>query len=150
MIHCQDPSNLPPPLAHHLRHYAAMSAREAKGKCHMVCDSIRRWFPHLTIVVGAVEWSGSPTVHCWLEHHGRVIDPTRQQFGAWPVVFWRAKKQDLTAMGFYRQVGDYMAAHPEAKRKEILAAVADVVYRDDGLHPVKAFKADCSAIVEGL
>ena len=126
MIHCQDPSDLPPLLAHHLRHYAAMSAREAKGKCHMVCASVRRWFPHLTIVVGAVEWSGSPTVHCWLEHDGRVIDPTRQQFGAGPVTFWKAK------------------------RKEILAALAEVVYRDDGLHPVKAFKAECSVVVEGL
>jgi len=150
VIHCQDPSDLPPLLAHHLRHHASMSAREAKGKCHMVCDSIRRWFPHLTIVVGAVEWSGSPTVHCWLEHDGRVIDPTRQQFGAGPVTFWKAKKQDLTAMGFYRQVGDYMEKHPGAKRKEILAALADVVYRDDGLHPAKAVKAECSVVVEGL
>ena len=123
MIHCQDPSDLPPLLAHHLRHHASMSARDAKGKCHMVCASIQTWFPHLTIVVGAAEWSSSPTVHCWLEHDGRVIDPTRQQFGAGPVTFWKAK------------------------RKEILAALADVVYRDDGLHPVKAFKADCSAVV---
>lgn len=147
-MHCQDPTGLPPLIAHELRHYARLAPDKVRGKCHMVCHEIARWFSELTVVVGAAEWSGVPTVHCWIEYGSRVIDPTRQQFGAGPVTFWKAKKQDLTAMGFYRQVGDYMEKHPEAKRKEILAALADVVYRDDGLHPVRAFKADCSAVVE--
>ena len=123
MIHCQDPSGLPPFIAHELRHYARLAPDKVRGKCHMVCHEIARWFSELTVVVGAAEWSGMPTVHCWIEYGSRVIDPTRQQFGAGPVTFWKAK------------------------RKEILAALADVVYRDDGLHPVKAFKADCSAVV---
>ena len=149
-MHCQDPSGLPPLLAHELRHYARLSPDKVRGKCYMVSHEIARWFSELTVVVGAAEWSGVPVVHCWLEYDGRVIDPTRQQFGSGSVTFWKAKKQDLTAMGFYRQVGDYVEKHPEAKTKEILAALADVVYRDDGLHPVKAFKADCSAVVESL
>jgi hypothetical protein len=103
----------------------------------MVCDSIRRWFPHLTLVCGAVEWSGEPMVHWWLEYDGRVIDPTRQQFGASPVTFWRAKAQSMRADGFWREVGDYAKAHPEASQREVLSALCDAEpsYLDDGTRP---------------
>ncbi len=134
-MHCQDPTGLPPLIAHELRHYARLAPDKVRGKCHMVCHEIARWFSELTVVVGAAEWSGTPVVHYWLEYDDRVIDPTRQQFGAGGVTLWKAKKQDMALAGFSIQVGDYMAEHPEAKKAEILTALADVAYRDDGLLP---------------
>ena len=146
MIHCQDPTGLPPLIAHELRHYARLAPDKVRGKCYMVSHEIARWFSELTVVVGAAEWSGGLMVHCWIEYGSRVIDPARQQFGTAPVTFWKAKNQDLTAMGFHHQVGDYADAHPKDRKAEILAALADVVYRDDGL--MNVFRADSSDVVE--
>ena len=137
MTHCQDPTGLPPLLAHQLKHYASMDARAAKGLCLHTCQELRKWFPAVTLVCGAVEWSGEPMVHWWLEYDGRVIDPTRQQFGASPVTFWRAKAQSDRVDGFWREVGDYAKAHPEASQREVLSALCDAepAYQDDGTRP---------------
>lgn len=137
MIHCQDPTGLPPMLAHQLKHYASMDASAAKGLCLHTCRELRKWFPAVTLVCGAVEWSGDPMVHWWLEYEGRVIDPTRQQFGASPVTFWRAKTQSMRPDDFWREVGDYVTAHPEASKREVLSALcgAEPAYLDDGTRP---------------
>lgn len=137
MIHSQDPSGLPPAIAHQLRHYASAPSRRVKGMCWHVCAEMQARLKALTIVVGAAQAKGPATVHCWLEHEGRILDPTRQQFGAGPITLWRAKKQDLSPLGFYRQVGDYIERHPEKSEQEVLEALCDLVYRDDGLFTAK-------------
>lgn len=133
MTHSQDPSGLPPAIAHQLRHYASAPARQVKGMCWHVCSEMRSRISTLTIVVGAAQATGRTVVHCWLEHDGRIIDPTRQQFGSGPVTLWRAKRQDLSTLGFYRQVGDYFERNPEVPQQEVLESLCDPAYRDEGL-----------------
>ena len=89
---CQDPKGLPLPAARALTRWTRKPQHLAAGHCLdaslYLLDKGR--LPGGCAVAGIAVLPDGVMLHHWVEWNGRIIDPTRQQFGAGAVVYRRA------------------------------------------------------------
>lgn len=141
---CQDPAGLPSDLAAALARWSAMSPQRTAYRCFTACESIVRELGRpddLHVVGGYARTFDPPTVgllHWWLERDGRIIDPTRQQFGRGPVAYWRALPAHQSADGYAlvgavrRLLGGVMDAEGSGRRVTAELCEPKHCYQDQG------------------
>lgn len=157
----QDLAGLPEPVAEALARYVRRSESAARGRCLAACRNLLeadlRGWPGLALVAGIAAHDPLPfgsrranaTLHWWLTLDGRVLDPTRQQFGRGPVQLYRALDayQGLQAAESYTlgQVVSRLMLYSSSPTLEGIVTFTchpDPVYTDQGwMHAPRARRA---------
>lgn len=92
---CQDLEGLPAALREACVPWLALSEVRAAGRCHAACVELLPLAPGAALAFGAARHLDGHllTLHYWLDLGGRVLCPTRQQFGRGPVEYRRFRPE---------------------------------------------------------